>query len=251
MNLEFVGSPSMVRTTGRVTLAHWTWRREGAVRPHAHTDAHFMFVTGGLFRTSADRRDDRVASPLIFNPPATHHDDAFESERGAFFTVTITGSLLSDIDAPRAPIQLDEIRERALVRRLMRESAAWDADSPRIAEELCRELLDREATDSARPAWLARAEEMLRLSASTTEASRGAGVHPTHLIRTFRRFHRCTPAEFARIHRLERAAQLLARTRQPIVDVALECGFSDQSHFTKHFHRAFGVAPGKYRAALR
>lgn len=92
---------------------------------------------------------------------------------------------------------------------------------------------------------------MLLSGVTVTDASRDAGVHPTHLIRTFRRFHRCTPAEFVRAFRLEKAAQLLARTRQPLVDVALACGFADQSHFMKHFRRAFGVAPGRYRLALR
>jgi AraC family transcriptional regulator len=248
MDLGFVGSPSILRTTGCVTLGHWSWRREGVVRPHAHAEAHFMFVTGGVFRTSAERANPQVASPLIFNPAGTHHRDAFESDRGAFFTVTIADP---DAALPDAPVQLDEIRERALTRRLMREAGDWDGDSPAIVEQLCRELLDRERVEGRRPAWLGKAEMLLLGSASLTEASRDAGVHPTHLIRTFRRFHRCTPAEFVRGHRLERAAQLLARTRQPIVDVALGCGFADQSHFTKHFRRAFGVAPGRYRAALR
>jgi AraC family transcriptional regulator len=165
--------------------------------------------------------------------------------------VTIGAALLSECEVPDAPVQLDGIRERALVRRLMREAADWDCDSEAIAEQLCRELLDRGQPESRRPAWLEKAEAMLLSPASVTEASREAGVHPTHLIRTFRRFHRCTPAEFVRAHRLEEAAQLLARTRQPIVEVALTCGFADQSHFTKHFHRAYGVAPGRYRAALR
>lgn len=207
-----------------------------------------MFVTGGVFRTSADRANPLVASPLIFNPAGTHHRDAFESDRGAFFTVTISGEL--EAAMPDAPVQLDGIRERALVRLLMREAGDWDGDSEAIVEQVCGELLDRGKVDS-KPGWLKRAEETLLSSASVTEASRKAGVHPTHLIRTFRRFHRCTPAEFVRAYRLEQAAQLLARTRQPIVDVALACGFADQSHFTKHFHRAYGVAPGRYRAALR
>lgn len=246
MELGFVGSPSLLRSAGRVALGYWSWRREGAVRPHVHAEAHFMFVTGGVFRTSADRTNPQVASPLIFNPAGTFHRDAFESDRGAFFTVTISGELSAG-----APVQLDGIRERALVRRLMREAGDWDGDSEAIVEQVCLDLLDRQRCDARRPIWLARAEEMLISPASVTEASHHVGVHPTHLIRTFRRFHRCTPAEFVRAHRLEQAAQLLARTRQPIVEVALACGFADQSHFTKHFHRAYGVAPGRYRAALR
>jgi transcriptional regulator GlxA family with amidase domain len=44
---------------------------------------------------------------------------------------------------------------------------------------------------------------------------------------------------------------LLLRTTRPITDVALECGFSDSSHFNRTFHAAFGVTPGDARRDQR
>ena len=38
---------------------------------------------------------------------------------------------------------------------------------------------------------------------------------------------------------------------KPIVDIALAAGFCDQSHFTRTFKRAIGVAPSQYRESLR
>jgi AraC-like DNA-binding protein len=35
----------------------------------------------------------------------------------------------------------------------------------------------------------------------------------------------------------------------PILEVALETGFGDLSHFTTSFRRLFGTSPGRYRAA--
>jgi AraC-like DNA-binding protein len=32
----------------------------------------------------------------------------------------------------------------------------------------------------------------------------------------------------------------------PVSHVAVEAGFFDQAHFTKHFKRIFGVTPGRY-----
>ncbi|WP_354120182.1 AraC family transcriptional regulator [Bradyrhizobium sp. LA6.12] len=34
-------------------------------------------------------------------------------------------------------------------------------------------------------------------------------------------------------------------------DVATECGFSDQSHFTRVLRRAVGVSPGAWRRAFK
>jgi AraC family transcriptional regulator len=47
--------------------------------------------------------------------------------------------------------------------------------------------------------------------------------------------------------RLRTAAGLLRGTRAPILDVALDVGFGDLSHFTTSFTRAFGVSPARYR----
>jgi AraC family transcriptional regulator len=35
--------------------------------------------------------------------------------------------------------------------------------------------------------------------------------------------------------------------RLPLADVATEVGFSDQSHFTRHFKRLVGVTPRQFR----
>ena len=40
-------------------------------------------------------------------------------------------------------------------------------------------------------------------------------------------------------------------TDSALSDVVAECGFSDQSHFTRHFTRAVGVSPGTWRRAFK
>jgi AraC-like DNA-binding protein len=44
-----------------------------------------------------------------------------------------------------------------------------------------------------------------------------------------------------------KARTLLARTNTPLLDIALTCGFSDQSHFNRVFKKHTGVPPGQYR----
>ena len=47
--------------------------------------------------------------------------------------------------------------------------------------------------------------------------------------------------------RIDRAAEMLARTDKEIAVIALECGFRDQSYFTKVFKRYRNTTPLRYR----
>jgi AraC-like DNA-binding protein len=48
--------------------------------------------------------------------------------------------------------------------------------------------------------------------------------------------------------RLDEAMRRLDDTDQTLASIADECGFYDQSSFTRQFQRAVGMAPGAYRA---
>lgn len=58
------------------------------------------------------------------------------------------------------------------------------------------------------------------------------------------------PMRYIREQRLLRARLLLRSTDQPISEIALETGFSDQSHLTRLFKQRFGAPPGQWRAAV-
>jgi AraC family transcriptional regulator, exoenzyme S synthesis regulatory protein ExsA len=65
-----------------------------------------------------------------------------------------------------------------------------------------------------------------------------------------REFYRCyqtTPAKWLIKRRLECAAQMLRTTRLSIIEIALECGFEEPSHFSRTFKSRFGLSPTDYR----
>jgi transcriptional regulator GlxA family with amidase domain len=47
--------------------------------------------------------------------------------------------------------------------------------------------------------------------------------------------------------RVARAQQLILATDEPLSRIALECGFCDQAHLSRMFHRVVGVAPNRWR----
>jgi len=123
-----------------------------------------------------------------------------------------------------------------------------------LALELLSHAVSAQAEESLNaPAWLRRARECLDDSiggrVSIADVARAAGVHPVHLARVFRQHAGVSPAEYLRRRRVEQAKSLLQHTTRTISDIALSCGFGDQSHFSNAFRRLCGVTPARYRSA--
>jgi AraC-like DNA-binding protein len=83
------------------------------------------------------------------------------------------------------------------------------------------------------------------------DLAQAAGLSANHFLRVFKLATGETPYHFLRARRLERARQLLADDAMPLAELALECGFANQAHFTAAFSREVGISPGRYRRAVR
>jgi AraC-like DNA-binding protein len=75
------------------------------------------------------------------------------------------------------------------------------------------------------------------------ELARIADLSPFHLVRVFRKEVGLPPHAYQTRLRLNHAKALLAQAAT-IGEAALSAGFFDQSHFTNHFRKVFGYAPG-------
>jgi len=74
-----------------------------------------------------------------------------------------------------------------------------------------------------------------------------AGTSSAHFCRAFHKSVGLPSHQYLIRRRVELAKRLLVREKMPIVDVALEAGFGNQSHLTKHFHRLVGTTPWRFR----
>jgi AraC-like DNA-binding protein len=70
-----------------------------------------------------------------------------------------------------------------------------------------------------------------------------AGMSSTHFNRRFGELFRMSPTRFLHSLRIDKARQLLAHTSLSIGDIAMETGYHDQSHFTRHFRQLTGMTP--------
>ena len=82
------------------------------------------------------------------------------------------------------------------------------------------------------------------------EVARECRLSVSHFSRAFRRTMGVAPHHWLLTHRIEVAKEKLRDSRLSLSDVALACGFADQSHLTRVFTRMVGVSPGAWRRVL-
>lgn len=73
------------------------------------------------------------------------------------------------------------------------------------------------------------------------------GISTRQLERLFSKYLKSTPKVYYTKLRLERARALLQQTNLKIIEVAIACGFSGPSHFSKVYRRHFGSSPHNER----
>jgi len=81
--------------------------------------------------------------------------------------------------------------------------------------------------------------------------ARECGLSVAHFSRAFLCTLGVAPHHWLIEQRIALSKQKLRDERQSLFDVAAECGFTDQSHFTRFFTRIVGAGPGAWRRAFK
>ena len=71
-----------------------------------------------------------------------------------------------------------------------------------------------------------------------------SGLSKYHFLRKFKEEFSMTPHAYLLQIRIQNAKNMLLN-HQSLTNIALSCGFSDQSHFTRVFNKIYGMSPGK------
>jgi AraC family transcriptional regulator len=75
-----------------------------------------------------------------------------------------------------------------------------------------------------------------------------AGLGQYHFATMFKQSMNISPYRYVIEQRIDRAKRQLRQQEVAIIDIALACGFADQSHLTKHFRKFVGVTPRAFRS---
>ncbi len=262
---QFYGAVVCRRRAGNAVLSELHHGQHRRFPQHSHERAYFaLLLAGGYTEHLAGRSYLHRPMSLAFHPSGTEHRDEVEEQGARFLSVEVEPSLLDRLrEESRPALDFKVFSGGPAVgwaTRLYRELRHGEPGSELRMEELLLELLTtclcRPAPEEKRePAWLRRVDSLIRESfrdaLGLDRLAAEAGIHPTHLIRTFRRFRGCTPGEYLQHLRVGRVCEGLANPEVPLVELALEAGFADQSHCTRVFQHRLGITPGAFRRALQ
>ena len=229
---------------------------------HEHELAYVTIVLHGDY-LEGDRGKLEELRPFtaVFNPSGVQHATLIGPAGAALFTIELRDRQLRELGV-RVPAEtkFDRGAGAMLWPGLQLYSAfkAGTAD-PLVLESNVLELLGAvagsESEENTAPSWLGRVKERMheefRDEIRMRDLAGDAGVHPVHLARAFRKSERLTPGEYLQRVRVRAACHRLREPDHPLVAIAMECGFSDQSHFTRVFHRFTKSTPAQFRRTLR
>jgi AraC family transcriptional regulator len=231
---------------------------------HSHDEPEFCLVFGGRMTEEVFRGPRLLASPALvtFKPAEVRHRVDVGREAARCIVIAVSPErVANDRSLQRtfsSPLLLSASRLGRICATIKSELVTADDFSPVALESLALEVVllaarhrDRKRIDGV-PPWLLtvrdRLHDELTNRYSLSELAITAGVKPTTLAQAFRRHFQTTIGEHVREIRIAKAQELLRKGTQSIAEVAQSCGFYDQSHFTRTFHRAVGIAPGQYAA---
>jgi AraC family transcriptional regulator len=143
--------------------------------------------------------------------------------------------------------ELDRDREAA--------KASLPTASSILQSEIERRSGANGSTTGGLPAWQvvrvrAYIDSNLHRTIHTRDLSAIAGRSPAHFSRMFKLAVGESPHAYVMKRRLERARHLMMTSSQPIAEIALRAGFSDQAHLCRLFRKAFGRSPANWRRDL-
>ncbi|MDR6177333.1 AraC-like DNA-binding protein [Pseudomonas sp. SORGH_AS 211] len=237
-----------------------------AFDPHRHATYAIGRTLAGVqsFSYRGARTNSLPGETMVLHPDEVHDGRAGAAGGFRYRMLYLPPTLVQDILGGRPlPFHRESIsQDPRLARATEAVFAALDARPDALGRddalyglvatlaEVCQAWPSRGRVDFA-AALRAREylEDHLEQAVTLDDLARCAGRDRWSLTRDFRAYFGTSPHRYLTLRRLDRV-RLQVRLGLGLVDAAVAAGFYDQSHMTKHFRQAFGMAPARWFRGL-
>lgn len=206
----------------------------------------FIYVDTGE-KEAADNRLEVLASTSIFPKIycRAQHGSVLAIEGSAIILPTITAPVLPCCGDSRR--QLNELITNPWIDHIwLQQKWEWlSASLLHEAREGCRQF----PLAAGHRDKIKQVAEGIYLHPAGNETiaqlSKTAGISGTYLKKFFRQYYGQSILQFRQYYRMQASCRLLSNTTIALQDIAIACGFQDDSNFVRAFQRYFGISPVK------
>jgi len=235
-----------------------TFRKQAAAARHYHANLHVNFVLqGGVLDKRKTWETERAAGELMFFHAGEPHETIIELFPTKSINLVIEHKFLQDNLATEAAVNSAVDRNpnaKFIMLKIYKELISEDVFSDCSIKMLLLNLIHANPeTDSksSSPGWIKTVAEITRdnwnESLTLKDLSEAAGVHPITISKHFPKYFSCTFGEYMRRLKIEKSLYFLKASSFSLIEIAAECGFSDQSHFIRTFKGLTGFLPNNYK----
>jgi len=262
---QFFGQTNQTLHLDNITVTDTVYTHE-KVDWHYHEHAYFTFLLEGKV-IEGNKKEVYQCQPgtLLFHnwqephynikPPGFTRGFHIEIEKDWF------NDLSFDADELQGSLNILSPEVKLLVHQIFKESKQNDGNQGLAIQSLLLQTMaalwnhSEKGLSGMNPIWVSQLRELLHETDSEKwsllQLAEILAIHPVHLSRDFPKYFNCGFGEYLRKIKLEKALSLMIQNKQSLTEIALECGFNDQSHFIRCFREYHKINPSAYRKLLR
>src|SRR5215203_2330584 len=236
-----------------------TFRKRELTAPiHYHKNSHVSFMLqGGVLDKRKTLEMERVSGELMFFHAGEPHQTIIELFPTKSISLEIEHDFLQDNLTTEAAIKSAVDKNpnaKFIMLKIYKEMVSEDVFSDCSIKMLLLNLIHTNPKTESKnpfPGWIKTVAELTRDKwnepLTLKDLSEAAGVHPITISKHFPKYFSCTFGEYMRRLKIEKSLYFLKVSSFSLTEIALECGFSDQSHFIRTFKKLTGFLPNKYK----
>ncbi|MFV8347979.1 helix-turn-helix domain-containing protein [Flavobacterium sp. ZB4P13] len=260
---EFYGQTNKTINLEGITLTDTVYTHD-KVDWHYHENAYFTFILqGNLIEGNKKEIYNCSAGSLLFHNWQDPHYNIKPEGFTRGFHIEIEQNWFDNLDFDTKDLQgsinISNSDLKFLMYKIFRETKVDDNQSQLsiqmlLLETLAKMLRNNQTKSNKKPNWVSEINMILNDQFSDNLSldylSKTLNIHPVHLSRDFSKYFNSSFGEYIRKLKVEKSLELISQKKLDLTAIAFECGFSDQSHFTRCFKEINGINPSEYRKIL-
>ena len=230
---------------------------------HYHENPYFtLLLQGNMTEGNKKETYDCSAGTLLYH----HWEDAHYNVKPDIFTrgfhIEVRENWFEKFqlskDQTEGSFNIKNLASKLLIHQIFKETkinnTSFELSINQLLLKIFNQLSVQKEDFGKKPVWVKQLDEILHENSteklSLEKLSQTLNIHPMHLSRDFHKYFHCNLGEYLRKLKIEKSLKLL-NEYESLSEVALECGFSDQSHFIRCFKENIGITPLKYKNLLK